>query len=213
VDRHGFNPDVYGINAAGLPAWKTGGNNLAIQLVMDGMKIQPCRPGFVDGRNAILQADVALTGGANQCEIWRGFAKRGLGFGASQGSSNNRSDGVASFALPAACTAATFGGFRSPVENAPAVNSANAGSTVPLKFAVELPEGAVAAVDSQSVDCGTLTATGEAPSALQTVGAPVVSGNERHLNWKTEAAWSGSCRKVTVRIPAAENGVAYFRFN
>lgn len=97
VDEHGFNPDFYG-------AWNTGGNNLAIQLVMDGMKLQPCNPGFVDGRNAILQADVNLTGGANQCLIWEGFAKRGLGFSASQGSSGSTSDGTAAFDIPASCS-------------------------------------------------------------------------------------------------------------
>jgi hypothetical protein len=98
VDRYGFNPNVYA-------PWNTGGNNLAIQLVTDGLKFQPCRPGFVTGRDAILQADQARTGGANACAIWRGFAKRGLGTGASQGSSLSRSDGVQSFALPAACEA------------------------------------------------------------------------------------------------------------
>jgi hypothetical protein len=97
VNKHGYNPDVY-------QDWSTGGNNLAIQLVMDGMKIQPCSPGFVTGRNAILQADVALTGGQNACEIWQGFARRGLGVNAAQGSSNNRSDGVEDFTIPAACT-------------------------------------------------------------------------------------------------------------
>jgi extracellular elastinolytic metalloproteinase len=96
VDQYGFNPNFYG-------AWNTGGNNLAIQLVMDGMKLQPCSPGFVDGRNAILQADTALTGGRNQCLIWAGFAKRGLGFSASQGSSGSRSDGTAAFDMPVAC--------------------------------------------------------------------------------------------------------------
>lgn len=96
VHKHGYNPDVYG-------NWTTGGNNLAIQLVMDGMKLQPCQPGFVTGRNAILQADQALTGGANQCEIWQGFARRGLGVSASQGSSNNRNDGVQAFDLPPVC--------------------------------------------------------------------------------------------------------------
>lgn len=203
IDRHGFNPDFYA-------PWSTGGNNLAIQLVMDGMKFQVCRPGFVDGRDAILAADVALTGGANQCEIWRGFAKRGLGFGASQGSSNNRSDGVAAFDLPAACAAATFGGFRAPIENAPAVNYVNAGSTVPVRFALD---GALTGIDSQAVDCASLTATGEAPQALSIVGTPVHVGNEYRMNWKTDGGWSGSCRKVTVRIPAAANGVAYFRFH
>jgi hypothetical protein len=64
IDKHGFNQNVY-------DSWDTGGNNLAIQLVIDGMKLQVCRPGFVNGRDAILQADEVLTGGANQCAIWR----------------------------------------------------------------------------------------------------------------------------------------------
>lgn len=97
VQRYGLNPNPYG-------AWNTGGNNLANQLIVDGMKIQPCSPGFVDGRNAILAADVALTGGVNQCTIWAAFAKRGLGASASQGSSGSRSDGTAAFDIPTGCS-------------------------------------------------------------------------------------------------------------
>ena len=96
VAEHGFNPDLAG-------SWQTGGNNLATQLVMDGMKFQPCRPGFEDGRDAILAADRALTGGANQCTIWRGFAKRGLGASASQGESRSKSDGFQAFDVPGEC--------------------------------------------------------------------------------------------------------------
>jgi extracellular elastinolytic metalloproteinase len=55
------------------------GNTLAVQLVMNGMKLQPCRPSFFDARDAIIQADQVLTGGENFCELWRGFAERGLG--------------------------------------------------------------------------------------------------------------------------------------
>lgn len=90
VDEYGFNPNPYG-------HWSTGGNNLATQLVMDGMKFQPCSPGFVDGRDAILDAEQALTGGENQCLIWAAFAKRGLGFSADQGSSASRADGTEAF--------------------------------------------------------------------------------------------------------------------
>jgi len=97
IDAHGFNPDFYA-------AWSTGGNNLAMQLVLDGMKLQPCSPGFVDGRNAILSADQALTGGENQCLIWEAFARRGLGFSASQGSSSSTSDGTPAFDIPPACS-------------------------------------------------------------------------------------------------------------
>lgn len=43
---------------------------------------QPCNPRMVSARDAIIEADIALTGGENLCEIWSGFAKRGLGVGA-----------------------------------------------------------------------------------------------------------------------------------
>ena len=55
------------------------GNSLIVQLVLDGMKLQPCRPSFFDARDAIIAADKALTGGENFCDIWEGFASRGLG--------------------------------------------------------------------------------------------------------------------------------------
>ncbi|RUS25009.1 Fungalysin metallopeptidase-domain-containing protein [Jimgerdemannia flammicorona] len=58
------------------------GNTLTLQLVVDGLKLQPCRPDFTDARDAILQADELLTNGDNACEIWKAFAKRGLGVGA-----------------------------------------------------------------------------------------------------------------------------------
>ncbi|KAJ3334282.1 Fungalysin/Thermolysin Extracellular metalloproteinase 5 [Blyttiomyces sp. JEL0837] len=73
-----------------------GGNVLALQLVVDGLKLQPCLPSFVDARDAILEADEGLTGGDNKCEIWKGFAKRGLGEGAASG-------GRESFKVPQGC--------------------------------------------------------------------------------------------------------------
>jgi extracellular elastinolytic metalloproteinase len=103
VDEHGFNPNPYG-------SWKTGGNNLAIQLVVDGMKFAPCEPGFADARNAIIAADAALTGnvakgvpGDNECLIWRTFARRGLGVNAKQGDFESKADAVNGFKVPAHC--------------------------------------------------------------------------------------------------------------
>jgi len=55
------------------------GNTLMFQLVLDGMKLQPCSPGFFEARDAIIQADDILTGGENYCELWAGFSSRGLG--------------------------------------------------------------------------------------------------------------------------------------
>lgn len=98
VNQYGFDPDL--ING-------TGGNNIAMKLVIQGCKLQPCSPGFVDGRNAILRADTLLYGASHACLIWEAFAKRGLGVSASQGSSNSRSDGSEAFNTPA-CAVAAF---------------------------------------------------------------------------------------------------------
>jgi extracellular elastinolytic metalloproteinase len=204
VDRHGYNADLYG-------DWTTGGNNRALQFVMDGMKFQPCSPGFVDGRNAILQADLALTGGKNRCEIWRGFAKRGLGASANQGLSTSRTDGTQAFDLPATCTAAVFGGFQPPVDSPPAINNKNAGATVPLKFTLS-GAGNSWVIDSQPVDCDTLVPTGEAPIVIATAPAPQ-HGNRYHINWRTDPSWEGTCRRLTLRIPGATDAVAYFSFH
>jgi len=91
IDKYGFDADLYN---------GTGGNNRVMQLVTDGLKLQPCGTGFVEGRDALLAADVALTGGEDACLIWEVFAARGLGVGASQGSANSRSDQIESFIMP-----------------------------------------------------------------------------------------------------------------
>lgn len=85
-----INPNLF--NAAG-----TGGNSIAFKLVMEGMKLQPCSPGFIDGRDAILQADQLLYNGQYHCAILQAFARRGMGADARQGSSNSRSDQVVGF--------------------------------------------------------------------------------------------------------------------
>lgn len=94
VDEFGFDEDlIHG----------TGGNNMAVQLVFDGMKMQGCNPGFIAGRDGILAADEANSGGQNSCLIWQAFARRGFGFDALGRSANNRNDGQEGYALPPAC--------------------------------------------------------------------------------------------------------------
>ncbi|HEY9283054.1 MAG TPA: T9SS-dependent M36 family metallopeptidase [Pyrinomonadaceae bacterium] len=325
VKAHGYNPNVY-------DSWQTGGNNLAIQLVMDGMKLQPCRPGFVDGRDAILQADVQLTGGENECLIWQAFAKRGLGFSASQGSSLSRFDGRAAFDLPPACRADfnldppglaqsltpnaqavqtmtisnggkqhgdelswgileapndcsspasisdvpwlsvspqegttegggssgvnvafdstglgvgvytaklcilsnapgspstvvpvtldvnyDFGGFYSPVANAPALNAVQAGQTVPLHFSLNGSFGldilAAGSPASRQVDCATLAPLGAFEPA-ETPGGSGLSASDGRYNypWKTSRLWGGTCRELVVRTNDNTDHSAFFSF-
>ncbi|KAG8759100.1 Fungalysin/Thermolysin Extracellular metalloproteinase 5 [Serendipita sp. 396] len=81
VDNDFFRPITYDVETKKphkRPIPKNG-NTLMMQLVLDGMKLQPCRPGFMEARDAIIQADEILTGGENFCLLWDSFAKRGLG--------------------------------------------------------------------------------------------------------------------------------------
>lgn len=98
VDIYGFDADLY---------TGTGGNNLLIQLVMDGMKLQPCSPTMVAARDAILLADLNNNGGANQCAIWNGFAAKGMGVNASAGG-GGAGDEIENFEVPAVCGLGTI---------------------------------------------------------------------------------------------------------
>jgi hypothetical protein len=86
IGEYGYDSDIY---------YGTGGNNMATQLVMDGLKLITCgNVGFVEGRNSIIQADAALYDGVNECLIRAVFARRGVGALAQQGTSESRSDQV-----------------------------------------------------------------------------------------------------------------------
>lgn len=217
IDRYGFNPNLY-------EPWNTGGNNLAYQLVLDGMKMQGCFPGFVDGRDGILAADQALTGGDNQCTLWAAFARRGLGYSAVQGSSANRDDNEEAFDTHPDCV----DGFMGQVMDEPALNVVAAGRSVPLVFSrPEFSGTDVLASNSpysRQINCETLAT--EVPGAeFVTPGAlPVAadtpdgtwltrSANGRYtFPWQTEEAWVGTCREFVLTLDNGEQHRAYFQF-
>ncbi|KAJ1958078.1 hypothetical protein EC988_000505 [Linderina pennispora] len=93
IDAHGIATDLFTHDLSK-------GNCLALQLILNGMKLQPCNPSFIDARNAILQAEKNLTGGKNKCAIWKAFSKRGMGPKASGKSFTTH---VADNAVPAGC--------------------------------------------------------------------------------------------------------------
>lgn len=99
VDKYGYASDVV--------ANPTSGSGRVLQLVMDALKLQPCSPTFINGRDAILAADQATTGGADKCMIWRTFARRGLGVNASAGSKTSINDQIEDFTVPTECALAT----------------------------------------------------------------------------------------------------------
>jgi hypothetical protein len=67
---------------------------------MDSLAIMPVNPTFLDGRDAILQADLVRTGGANQDLIWQAFARRGMGYSAYDGGSADATTVVEARDLP-----------------------------------------------------------------------------------------------------------------
>lgn len=149
IDFHGLDLDLYN---------GTGGNNMAMALVIEALKLQPCSPGFVDGRDAILAADMALYNGANECLIWESFARRGLGFSADQGQSTSRGDGVEAFDIPPGCQDPfiDFGIMTSTIaeteatQNPPAIGDCRAYTDfeIPVTLLIDASSAPIVAVSS-----------------------------------------------------------------
>lgn len=94
VDTYGFDDDLI---------QGDGGNNMAVELVVEALKFTPCSPGFVGGRNGILAADEALHGGIHRCDLYEIFARRGIGFDAVEGSTDDRTDNDEGFETSPYC--------------------------------------------------------------------------------------------------------------
>jgi len=79
------------------------GNWLILQLVTDGMKRVGKNPNFLQARDKILEAEMVI-GGRNELELWTAFAKRGMGYSATNAPSDfERVDGFPvreSFSIP-----------------------------------------------------------------------------------------------------------------
>jgi subtilisin-like proprotein convertase family protein len=75
------------------------GNQRTLQLVTDGMKLDPVNPTLLDGRDSILTASCSAFGGEDELDIWAGFAARGMGVSASAVSASSSSV-VEAFDLP-----------------------------------------------------------------------------------------------------------------
>ena len=215
IEKHGFNPNLY-------EPWYTGGNNLAYQLVTDGLKFQGCAPTFITGRNAIFAAEEALQDGEDACTLWASFSRRGLGFSASDGGTTGRNDGTDAFDTHPDCRR----GFSAPANHEyGTLRTVVAGDTVPLRFSYAAGQGTDVLASnspfSRRVDCATLQVPSigagvtpkEYPQATAKAGQ--LSRNSAgvyHYNWVTESGWAGTCREVVV---TREDGVqhrSFFRF-
>ncbi len=76
------------------------GSQAADELVIEGLMLTPASPSMLDGRDAILQAELAM-GGANQCAVWQVFADRGMGDSAT--SAGDTATVTEAFDVPSFC--------------------------------------------------------------------------------------------------------------
>jgi extracellular elastinolytic metalloproteinase len=86
-----------------LNASRCPGNRRWFQLYYDAMLLMPINPSMLQARDAILSADLMRFGGANQKEIWLGFARSGYGVGATasnSGLAETDTDPVPDFEAP-----------------------------------------------------------------------------------------------------------------
>jgi extracellular elastinolytic metalloproteinase len=215
VEKHGFNPNAYG-------DWNTGGNNRALQYVIDGLKLQGCGPGLVVARDAIIAAADELSDGEDTCTVWAAFARRGLGFSAVQGTTN-RDDNEEAYDTHPDCRR----GFEAPVRLPYGeLNPHDAGEAVPLRFTADGMQGTDILTSnspfSRRVDCQTLKvpSQGEAvtprefPINTQSDRGLTVTGNGRYsYNWRTLDEWAGTCREVVVTRDDGRQHRAFIRFS
>ena len=113
---------------------------------------------------------------------------------------------------------APFTGFFSPVDNAPIVNTAKAGSTIPVKFSLGGNRGlAIFASGYPKATKGACTAGDPvAPVEETTTSANGLtydpSSDQYKYNWKTPKDYAGSCYRLEVRFTDGTTFSASFRF-
>jgi len=223
VEKHGYNENPY-------LAWNTGGNNRAIQYVIDGLKFQGCNPGLVVARDAIIAAANVLGGGeagelaGDSCTLWASFARRGLGFSAIQGTTN-RNDNTEAFDTHPECRR---GFLPPPTTPYGGLTDVIAGDARVLRFTA--PGYNVANVlttnspYSRLVDCDTLFTVDVNYPFITPRPLPVnavTPGNSkltRSANgvftypWLTDASWAGTCRELVLTRHDGVQHRAFFRF-
>jgi hypothetical protein len=121
----------------------------------------------------------------------------------------------------------TWGGFYAPINNLPTINKSEGGSTIPVKFSLGGNEGmnifAAGYPASQQASCTTWLPTGPSSQISVPAGAGGITGdanilaalsysdNKYQINWKTDKAWDGTCRILTVKLKDGTTRTANFQ--
>jgi hypothetical protein len=114
----------------------------------------------------------------------------------------------------------TFTGFLPPVDNGAVINSVKAGAGVPVKFQLGGDRGLDILAPNSPVSVTISCASGEPVDPIEETATPGASGLQYSAStqiytyvWKTQKAWSGTCRRFVLRLDDGTVRVAEFRFN
>ena len=89
----------------------------ARNVITRGMELAPPDPSYLEMRNAIIQADKVVYGGADKARLWAVFAKRGMGyFATDKGSTDTRPR--QDFSIPPNCNRTPCGSITGIVRTA-----------------------------------------------------------------------------------------------
>ena len=112
-----------------------------------------------------------------------------------------------------------FSGFLQPVDNLPTLNVVAAGKGIPVKFSLRGNQGlnvlAAGFPTSQKIACSGGAAVDDVEQTL-TVGNSSLSYDAATdtytYGWKTEKAWAGTCRQLTIKLNDGTEHLANFKF-
>jgi hypothetical protein len=116
----------------------------------------------------------------------------------------------------------SFGGFYSPVDNLPVLNSVKAGRVVPIKWSLLDGDGGYLSdlatfrsLTSQPFSCSNGGAVDQIEEAVRPGGAVLSYDpltNQFQYNWKTANNWKGKCRVLILELSDGQKQYANFRF-
>jgi subtilisin-like proprotein convertase family protein len=179
------------------------GNQRTLQLVTDAMKLDPLNPTFLQGRDSILAADCASYGGADELDIWSGFAVRGMGYSARAVGATSSSVTEAFDVPNLVIGTATVGGGSCAFGD----GVADPGETVALLIPVTNPLCAHTANDvvvsiegGSAVSLGTIPPGGTVPAVVNYTVPTGSCGTLLHLAVTINSSLGAANRKFDLRV-------------
>jgi hypothetical protein len=124
----------------------------------------------------------------------------------------------------ATCTATltvsySWNGFFQPVDNIPVLNRVKAGSAIPVKFSLGCNQGlnifAAGFPQSGTMQCDSHDPIDDIEDTVNAGNSSLTYdpvANQYIYVWKTDKAWGGTCRQLTVKLADGTYHYAFFNF-